>query len=36
MIQQAQNGVSIIPVLMTQLRRLHREDEVILCKQCQV
>jgi len=36
MIQQARNGGSITPALMTQLRRLHREDKVILYEQCQV
>jgi len=36
MIQQARNGGSITPALMTQLRRLHREDKVILYEHYQV
>lgn len=36
MIQQARNGGSMTPVMMTQLRRLHHDGKVILYEQCQV
>lgn len=36
MIQQARNGGSMTPALMTQLRRLEREGKISIWNQCQV
>lgn len=36
MIQQARNGGSMTPAIMTQLRQLHCDSKVILYEQCQV
>jgi lysine/ornithine N-monooxygenase len=36
MIQQARNGGSMTPAMLTQLRRLQREGRIVLYEQCQV
>ncbi len=36
MIQQARNGGSMTPAMLTQLRRLQREGQVVFYEQCQV